>query len=180
MSRDERERKADEDTSSGATPGVNGGRSPLHGSQSAPDPPPQKPDGPSPDDRDGTRWEVWYQELKPLAGYLPMGKYEEDTERDGFMSYSVEVHAAIIGVSVGLAAALGGNVELLMMLVGAALGVGRIQQQFSETVTEHLIREPWYALGGAAVVWLGYALITGDYSSIEQVSELLSVREMLT
>lgn len=143
------------------TPGVNGPGTTLHRvTESGDGGDSEEVDGPPPDG-DPEGWERWYRELKPLLGYLPMGAYEEDTKRDGILSYSVEWHAAIIGVSIGLAAALGGDTELLMMLVGAALGIGRIQQQFSATVTEHLLREPWYALIGAAVAWFGYGLVVG-------------------
>lgn len=156
MSSDEPdETKADEDTSSGATPGVNGGRSPIHESLSPPDPPPQKSDA-SPQDASGGGWVKWYRRLAPLLGYLPTGEYEEDTKRDGLLSYAVEWHALVIGVSIGAAAATTGDMELLMALVAVALGVGRVQQQFSETVQEQVLKEPPYALAGVAI---GYGAV---------------------
>lgn len=98
-------------------------------------------------------WQAWYQRLKPLLGYLPTGEFEEDTERDGLLSYAVEVHATVIGLSVGVAAATAGDMQLVMALVAIALGVGRVQQQFSESVREQVVKEPAYALAGVAIGW---------------------------
>lgn len=103
---------------------------------------------------DQSSWRSWYRQLQPLLGYLPTGVHEEDTDRDGLLSYSVEVHAAVIGVSVGVAAMMGGDMQLVMALVSIALGVGRVQQQFSDKVKSQLIKEPWYALAGAAIGYL--------------------------
>lgn len=155
MSKDEREETGDEAQSSGSDPGVNGGRSPLHGSLSPPDPPPQKSDA-SPQDASGGGWVTWYRRLAPLIAYLPTGTREEDTDRDGILSYSVEVHSAVIGLSIGMAAATTHDVEIAMTLVAVALGVGRMQQQFSEKVQWQLKKEPAYALGGFAI---GYGVV---------------------
>lgn len=100
-------------------------------------------------------WREWYRRLSPLLGYLPTGTQEEDTERDGLLSYSVEAHSAIIGVAIGATAATTGDVQLIMGLVAVALGVGRVQQQFSETVRSQILKEPWYSLTGAALGYLG-------------------------
>lgn len=99
-------------------------------------------------------WQSWYRRLEPLLGYLPTGVHESDTERDGLLSYSVEVHAAVIGLAVGAAAATAGDVQLAMALVTIALGVGRAQQQFSAKVRSQLVKEPWYGIAGAAVGYL--------------------------
>lgn len=127
-----------EEASDALEPGVNGVETPL-----------QPPENES-------KWQAWYAKLEPLFGYLPTGVHESDTERDGLLSYSVEVHAAIIGLAVGLAAGTTGNAQLALALVSVALGVGRVQQQFSEKVRSQLIKEPWYALSGTAV---GYAAL---------------------
>lgn len=101
-----------------------------------------------------SNWQKWYLRLAPLLGYLPTGEYEEDTERDGVLSYSVEGHASIIGLAIGATAATTGDMQLVMALITLGLGVGRVQQQFSETVREQVLREPWYAFGSAALGYL--------------------------
>lgn len=112
---------------------------------------------------DTSGWQSWYRRLQPLMGYLPTGVHEDDTERDGFLSYSVEVHAAVIGLAVGAAAATAGDVQLMMALVSIALGVGRAQQQFSDKVRSQLIKEPWYSIAGAAIGYLAvYLGMTGQ------------------
>lgn len=98
-------------------------------------------------------WRQWYRQLKPVLGYLPTGEFESDTERDGILSYAVEVHATVIGLSAGVAAASAGDMQLVMALVAIALGVGRAQQQFSESVREQVVKEPAYALAGVAIGW---------------------------
>lgn len=103
---------------------------------------------------DTSGWQSWYRRLQPLLGYLPTGVHEDDTERDGLLSYSVEVHAAIIGLAVGAAAATAGDIQLVMGLVTVGLGVGRAQQQFSDKVQSQILKEPWYAISGAAVGYL--------------------------
>lgn len=114
-----------------------------------------------------SNWRAWYRRLAPLLGYLPTGRYEEDTERDGPLSYAVEVHSAAIGVSIGVAAAMAGDMQLVMALITIALGVGRAQQQFSEKVQEQVLKEPAYALAGAALGYLAvYASQTGQLPPI--------------
>lgn len=104
---------------------------------------------------DESSWQTWYRRLVPLLGYLPTGEHEEDTERDGLLSYSVEVHVFAFGISAGIAAASTGNLQLVMTVVGVALGIGRLQQpqSISDTVREQIVKEPAYALGGAAIGW---------------------------
>lgn len=100
-----------------------------------------------------SNWQAWYRRLAPLLGYLPTGRYEEDTERDGILSYSVEVHVFGFGLSIGATAAATGDMQLVMALVTLALGIGRSQQSFSETVRKQVLEEPAYALGGAVIGW---------------------------
>lgn len=95
-----------------------------------------------------------YPRLKLILAYLPTGATEEATDYDGILSYSVEWHAALIGVSVGMTAATTGETQLVMGLVSLALGLGRINQQASETVKAQLIKEPWYGIAGLAVGWV--------------------------
>lgn len=111
-----------------------------------------------------SNWQKWYLRLAPLLGYLPTGTHEEDTERDGPLSYAVEVHSAAIGMSIGVAAAMAGDMQLVMALITIALGVGRAQQQFSDKVQEQLVKEPVYALAGLVI---GYAIV--DYEVLAQL-----------
>lgn len=106
-----------------------------------------------------SNWERWYYQLQPLLGYLPLGAHEEDTEWDGPLSYRVEVASTAIGVSVGMAAASSGDMQLIMTLVALALGVGRVQQQFSETIEAQILAEPVHALAGVAI---GYSAVHYD------------------
>lgn len=100
-----------------------------------------------------SNWQTWYRRLAPLLGYLPTGRYEEDTERDGLLSYSVEVHVLGFGLSTGATAAATGDMQFVMALVTLALGIGRSQQPFSETVRKQVLEEPAYALGGVVIGW---------------------------
>lgn len=152
----------EEDASSALTPGVDGVESPLQEDTDE-----VEQGEPSGQPAAESNWQKWYLRLAPLLGYLPTGKHEEDTERDGILSYSVEVHAAVIGLSIGMAAATTHDIEIAMTLVAVALGVGRMQQQFSETVRWQLKQEPAYALGGFAVGYLAvYLSQTGQLPPI--------------
>ncbi len=114
-------------------------------------------------------WQQWYRQLQPLLGYLPTGEYEEDTERDGLLSYSVEVHVFAFGISAGIAAVTAGNMQIMMSLVTLALGLGRFQQPqtFTETVREQVVKEPAYALGGVVLGYIGaYYAQTGQLPPI--------------
>lgn len=106
-------------------------------------------------------WKRYLRELKPLLGYLPTGAHESDSEYDGLFSYSVEIHAAIIGVAAGAFAATTGNLQAVMGLVAVALGIGRVQQP--QKITEQLKREPWYFL---AALGITYLILTRDVPSI--------------
>lgn len=104
-----------------------------------------------------TGWQTYYRRLKPLLGYLPLGTHESDTEYDGLLSYSVEVHAAVIGIAAGSFAATTGNSQAVMGLVAVALGIGRMQQP--QKVREQIKREPWYFL---ATFGITYILLTKE------------------
>lgn len=152
----------EETPSEALTPGVDGVETPLQE-----DTEPVKEGEPSSQPAADSNWQLWYRRLAPLLGYLPTGTHEEDTERDGPLSYAVEVHAAAIGMSIGVAAAMAGDMQLVMALIAVALGVGRAQQQFSEKVREQLVKEPTYALAGAAIGYLAvYASQTGQLPPI--------------
>lgn len=95
-----------------------------------------------------------FPRFKSLLAYLPVGATEDATDYDGILSYAVEWHAAIIGVAVGATAGTTGDTQLVCGLISTALGLGRINQQASETVTAHLVNEPWYAIAGIAVGYI--------------------------
>jgi hypothetical protein len=97
------------------------------------------------------------KQVKELLGYLPTGTHEPTEGYTGFLSYSVEVHAALIGIATGAFTATTGDIQMLMGLIDTALLVGRGQQQFTETVTSQIKKEPWYALGFG---FLTYLLLT--------------------
>lgn len=144
----------EEEASEALTPGVEGMESPEQASaqEDKEETITSEPSGQPAADSSG--WRSWFRRLQPLLGYLPTGVHEDDTERNGLLSYSVEVHAAIIGLAVGAAAATAGDIQLVMGLVTVGLGVGRAQQQFSDKVTSQIVKEPWYAISGAAVGYL--------------------------
>lgn len=89
--------------------------------------------------------------VRPLLGYLPTGSHEPANGYTGLFSYSVEVHAFLIGVAVGAYTQTTGDLQLAMGVISIALTVGRGQQHFTETVSSQLKKEPWYAIGGLIV-----------------------------
>lgn len=107
-----------------------------------------------------------YPRLKTLLAYLPTGATEEASDYNGILSYSVEWHAAVIGLAVGATAATTGNVQLVMGLISIALGLGRINQQASEKVKAQLVKEPWYGIFGAAIGYLAIGLSTGQLAEM--------------
>lgn len=146
----EEDEEYEETPSEALEPGVKGMETPLQEDTD------EVKDGePSGEPTTESNWQEWYLRLAPLLGYLPTGEHEEDTERDGLLSYSVEVHVFAFGLSAGIAAASTGNMQLVMTVVGVALGIGRLQQPqtITETVREQIVKEPAYALGGAAIGW---------------------------
>lgn len=148
----EEDEEYEETPSEALTPGVRGMETPMQ--EDTDEVEQGEPSGQSAADE--SKWQTWYRRLSPLLGYLPTGEYEEDTKRDGILSYSVEVHVLGFGLSVGATAATTGDMQLVMALVMLALGVGRLQQPFSETVREQVLKEPAYALGGVVI---GYVAI---------------------
>ncbi|QLH77466.1 hypothetical protein HZS55_09230 [Halosimplex rubrum] len=74
---------------------------------------------------------------------IPSSTDESETERDGPFSTLREIHAATVGLAVGVVVAKTGSYELAGLFAFVALGaklgsVGRL---------EDIRREPWYALG---------------------------------
>lgn len=88
---------------------------------------------------------------------LPDGKREDDTERDGLLSYAGEWHALLAGAGAGLAAGATGNWEFAVIVASAAFGIGAATR--SKWTVENpslpaigeVRREPWYASAGLLV-----------------------------
>lgn len=91
-----------------------------------------------------------------VQAFLPLGAKEPEDGYTGLLSYSVEWHTTIMGVSVGAMAATTGDTQQAFALISLALGLGRVQQQAVDTVEAQLREEPWYFIGGVA---LGYLLV---------------------
>lgn len=154
----------EEDASEALTPGVDGVESPLQ--EDTDEVETKEPSG---EPAAESNWQKWYRQLQPLLGYLPTGEYEEDTERDGLLSYSVEVHVFAFGISAGIAAVTAGDMQIMMSLVTLALGIGRLQQPqtFTETIREQVVKEPAYALGGVVLGYVAaYYAQTGQLPTI--------------
>lgn len=126
-------------------PGVNGAKSPSQVRT-------RTPNEEEPGSMPTSGWQTYFRRLKPLLGYLPTGAYESDTEYDGLLSYSIEVHAAIIGIAAGVFAATTGDLQAVMGLVAVALGIGRMQQP--QKVREQIKREPWYFLATFGITYI--------------------------
>lgn len=103
----------------------------------------------------------------------PSAPSEEDTEYDGFLSYAAEWHALTIGMGVGLTAALLfalGFVDLAVLITTAivftALGmeledyVLTKKLDLDRKVVRDVSKEPWYAIGGVIIGWIGGVLIS--------------------
>lgn len=84
---------------------------------------------------------------------LPDGKTEEDTHRDGVLSYAVEWHAFTIGIAVGFASVL--PLPKLRAFVYHAVGLyGDGDCDGIDTRTQamkEVRQESHYALGGALI-----------------------------
>jgi hypothetical protein len=77
---------------------------------------------------------------------------EEDYERDGFLSYHAESHAAGMGIAAGWFVGATGQTELLSTVYAAAV-YGKAQARSSKRrrILKDIVDEPHYALGGAVL-----------------------------
>lgn len=73
---------------------------------------------------------------------------ERQSDRDGFLSYAIEVHALAIGAGVGFTAVTTGTPQLAAGVISVALGLNRGRVQLNPTVTADIRREPAYFIGG--------------------------------
>lgn len=72
---------------------------------------------------------------------------EEETDRNGLLSWSGEYHALEIGLAVGFLAAVSGRWELAVLVATVALGARKAQDKTLREVAH----EGWYALSGLLV-----------------------------
>lgn len=79
---------------------------------------------------------------------------EDESERNGFLSYAGEWHAATIGIGVGLAAALHGRPEFLAVLVATTLGLAGADRLKGRRTARELRREPWYGIGASLLAYV--------------------------
>lgn len=77
---------------------------------------------------------------------------EDDYDRDGFLSYHAESHAAGMGIAAGWFLGATGRTELLSTVYGAAV-YGKAQARSSKRrrILKDIVDEPHYALGGVVV-----------------------------
>ena len=77
---------------------------------------------------------------------------EEDYERDGFLSYHAESHAAGLGIAAGWFAGATGKTELLSLVYAAAV-YGKAQGKNSKRrrILRDVVQEPHYAVGGVVL-----------------------------
>ncbi|WP_254766520.1 hypothetical protein [Salinilacihabitans rarus] len=88
------------------------------------------------------------------------GAPSEDTyDRDGFLSYHAESHAAGIGIGVGAAASATGDLRYVGAIVALAFGANRGPTLSSAKIAEDVRQEPHYALGGLALGFLLGAVV---------------------
>jgi len=83
---------------------------------------------------------------------------EDARDYDGVLSYAGEWHALIIGLGTGFTAAVTGQPVVLAGLFAVALGISGVDVGVKfdgKGVTNELRREPWYAVGGGIVAYLG-------------------------
>jgi len=75
-------------------------------------------------------------------------KTESGSDRDGFLSYHAESHAAGVGIGIGWIAVVTGDIQLLGLLLPAITsGLKAKDKEFGKILTD-VKTEPHYALGG--------------------------------
>lgn len=84
-----------------------------------------------------------------MISIIPDSSDESETERDGFLSTRREIHAAAIGLVVGIVVVMTSAWELAALFVFVALGA-KLDGLRSAGILE-IRREPWYALGAFLV-----------------------------
>ncbi len=85
---------------------------------------------------------------------------EADSERDGFLSYHAESHAAGLGIGIGMVAMTTDEMRYVSALLALAFGANRGPKLSSPRIAEDVKAEPHYAVGGLALGLLLGALIS--------------------
>ena len=111
---------------------------------------------------------------------------EAATERDGFLSYAGEFHAAVIGLGVGASSAVVQEPVVAASVVLATFGLrgaGRARRQLKkvgkpgidESALNEIRREPWYATGATLAGYIAAAVFAPGTGAEAAVGELLRV-----
>lgn len=107
--------------------------------------------------------------IKKIKKYSS-AKSESETEYDGFLSYSSEIHAFITGIGAGFASYTVGSPEVGVSIILVSIGYGGYSElaknggEAPEKISKELQREPWYAIGGTFLGFLiGGALQLGGF-----------------
>jgi hypothetical protein len=76
---------------------------------------------------------------------------ESNTDRDGFLSYSAEVHAVGVGLGIGFLAVATGNMQLLGVILPAITSGLRAKNREFSKILEDVYQEPHYAIAAVVV-----------------------------
>lgn len=77
---------------------------------------------------------------------------ESDSDRDGFLSYHAESHAAGLGIAAGWFATATGETKLLSVVYGAAVyGKATGENEKRRRIVRDVVEEPHYAVGGVVL-----------------------------
>ena len=77
---------------------------------------------------------------------------ESDSDRDGFLSYHAESHAAGMGIAAGWFATATGETQLLSIVYAAAVyGKAQGTNDKRRRIVRDVVEEPHYGLGGIVV-----------------------------
>jgi hypothetical protein len=88
--------------------------------------------------------------LGPILKYIRQAgaKREQDTDRDGFLSYHAESHAVAVGAGAGFVAVATDETKLLGALLPAVTSGLRAKDREFGRILADVRQEPHYALGG--------------------------------
>lgn len=88
---------------------------------------------------------------------------EDSYDRDGFLSWHAESHAAGVGIGIGIMAGATDDYRFAGAIVALLFGLDRGPRLRDPKVVEDLVQEPHYAIGGLAlglVVGVGIGTVT--------------------
>lgn len=79
-------------------------------------------------------------------------KSESDSDRDGFLSYHAEAHAAGLGIAAGWFATATGETKLLSVVYGAAVyGKATGENKKRRRIVRDVVEEPHYSVFGVVL-----------------------------